>query len=330
MSEQSERVFSAIQPTGIIHLGNYLGAIRQWVHAQKHTDCIFCIANTHAITVRQNPQTLHATTYNLAALLLACGIDPKQAILFIQSSIDAHAALAWILECHLFMGELSRMTQFKDKSQQHPKNINAGLFNYPALMAADILLYDVDSVPVGDDQRQHVELARDVAIRFNHEYGETFKIPKATFPPLTARVMSLADPSKKMSKSDSNPNGMITILDSPDTVRAKLKKATTDSVGQIAFNPEQKGVHNLLTIYQSLTGNSTESILSEFEGKGYGVLKERVSEAIIAEIAPIGERYAALSKDMQEVQRILQEGANKANEIASARYNLAKERVGLV
>lgn len=325
-----ERVFSAIQPTGIIHLGNYLGAIKQWVQTQKHTDCIFCIANTHAITIRQNPQTLHATTYNLAAILLACGIDTEQATLFIQSSVDAHTALAWILECHLSMGELSRMTQFKDKSQKHPKNINAGLFNYPALMAADILLYDVDSVPVGDDQRQHVELARDVAIRFNHEYGETFKIPKAVFPPLTARVMSLTDPSKKMSKSDGNANSMITILDSPETVHAKLKKATTDSLGQIAFNPEQKGVYNLLTIYQSLTGYNTESILCEFEGKGYGTLKERVGEAIIAEIAPIGERYAALSKNMQYVQKILQQGANKANEIASVRYTLAKERIGLV
>lgn len=325
-----ERVFSAIQPTGIIHLGNYLGAVKQWVQTQKHTDCIFCIANTHAITIRQNPQTLHTTTYNLAAILLACGIDTEQATLFIQSSVDAHTALAWILECHLSMGELSRMTQFKDKSQKHPKNINAGLFNYPALMAADILLYDVDSVPVGDDQRQHVELARDVAIRFNHEYGETFKIPKAVFPQLTARVMSLTDPSKKMSKSDGNPNSMITILDSPETVRAKLKKATTDSLGQIAFNPEQKGVYNLLTIYQSLTGYNTESILCEFEGKGYGTLKERVGEAIIAEIVPIGERYAALSKNMQHVQKILQQGANKASEIASVRYTLAKERVGLV
>lgn len=325
-----ERVFSAIQPTGILHLGNYLGAVKQWVNAQQNTDCLYCIANTHAITIRQNPQTLNETTTKLAALLLACGISAEQSILFVQSNIDEHTALAWILECHIFMGELSRMTQFKDKSKKHPKNINAGLFNYPALMAADILLYDVDSVPVGDDQRQHVELARDVAIRFNNEYGETFKIPKATFPPLTARVMSLTNPEKKMSKSDENPNSMITILDSPDVVRAKLKRATTDSLGQIAFNPEQKGIYNLLSIYQSITAQSQESILREFENLGYGALKERVGEAIIAEIAPISERYAALSKNMQKVQEILHFGANKARAIARERYHTAKERVGLV
>lgn len=325
-----ERVFSGIQPTGNLHLGNYLGAIKQWVTSQDDYDTIFCIVNSHAITIKQDPKILTQTTLQLTALLLACGIDIEKSILFVQSEVDEHAGLAWILECHIPMGDMSRMTQFKDKSQKNAKNINVGLFSYPALMAADILLYNVDSVPVGDDQRQHIELTRDVALRFNKEYGDVFTIPKAMIPQMGARIMSLSDPANKMSKSDTNPNGMIAILDSPDVIRKKLRRATTDSLAKIAFNENQKGIYNLLTIYQSITGQDMGTILDELAPLGYAALKDRVADVVIETLAPIQERYHTLIDDVTQLKKILCDGANKARQIAKPRYTLIKEHVGLL
>lgn len=325
-----KRVFSGIQPTGNIHLGNYLGAVKHWVDSQNEFDNIFCIVNSHAITVKQNPAELKAKTYELAAILLACGIDTQKSKLFIQSEVDEHAALAWILDCNIPMGDMSRMTQFKDKSQKNPKNINIGLFNYPALMAADILLYQSDLVPVGEDQKQHLELTRDVAARFNRDYGETFKIPEPMIPKIGARIMGLDDPSKKMSKSESKPNHGIALLDSPEDILKKFKRATTDSENLVRFNPDQAGIYNLLSIYQSFTGDSCEAIEARFEGKGYGTFKVAVAEAVIEGLRPIRESYAKLIEDRAYLQSVLNQSANEVRVIAQKTYASVKERVGLV
>lgn len=325
-----KRVFSGIQPTGNIHLGNYLGAVKHWVDSQNEFDNIFCIVNSHAITVKQNPAELKAKTYELAAILLACGIDTQKSKLFIQSEVDEHAALAWILDCNIPMGDMSRMTQFKDKSQKNPKNINIGLFNYPALMAADILLYQSDLVPVGEDQKQHLELTRDVAARFNRDYGETFKIPEPMIPKIGARIMGLDDPTKKMSKSESKPNHGIALLDSPEDILKKFKRATTDSENLVRFNPDQAGIYNLLSIYQSFTGDSCEAIEGRFEGKGYGAFKVAVAEAVIEGLRPIRESYAKLIEDRAYLQSVLNQSANEVRVIAQKTYASVKERVGLV
>lgn len=325
-----KRLFSGIQPTGNIHLGNYLGAVKNWVDSQDEFDNIFCIVNSHAITIKQDPALLRAKTYELAAILLACGIDMKKSKLFIQSEVDEHAALAWILDCNIPMGDMSRMTQFKDKSQKNPKNINIGLFNYPALMAADILLYQTDFVPVGEDQKQHLELTRDVAERFNRDYGETFKIPEPMIPKMGARIMGLDDPTKKMSKSEGKPNHGIALLDTPDEILKKFKKATTDSENLVRFNPEQTGIFNLLTIYQIFTGQSQELIEAEFEGKGYGIFKVAVAEAVIEGLKPIQERYAKLTKEQGYLEEVLSHGANEVRKIAQKTYKEVKERVGLI
>ena len=325
-----KRVFSGIQPTGNIHLGNYLGAVKNWVDSQDEFDNIFCIVNSHAITIRQDPAALKAKTYELAAVLLACGIDVDKSKLFIQSEIDEHTALAWILECNIPMGDMSRMTQFKDKSQKNPKNINTGLFNYPALMAADILLYRSDFVPVGEDQKQHLELTRDVAERFNRDYGETFTIPEPMIPKVGARIMGLDDPSKKMSKSENKPNHGIALLDSPDEILRKFKKATTDSQNIVRFDQNQAGIYNLLSIYQIFTNKSQEAIEAEFEGKGYGVLKIAVAEAVIEGLRPIQERYARLANDQTYLREILAKSAEHVRAIAQETYQKAKKRVGLI
>ncbi|MGP1450026.1 MAG: tryptophan--tRNA ligase [Wolinella sp.] len=325
-----KRIFSGIQPTGNIHLGNYLGAVKNWVDSQDEFDNIFCIVNSHAITTKQDPAMLRAKTYELAAVLLACGIDVQKSKVFIQSEIDEHAALAWILDCNIPMGDMSRMTQFKDKSQKNPKNINIGLFNYPALMAADILLYQTDLVPVGEDQKQHLELTRDVAERFNRDFGETFKIPEPMIPKIGARIMGLDDPSKKMSKSDGKPNHGIALLDSPDEILKKFKRATTDSENVVRFNKEQAGIYNLLSIYQSFTQKGQEEIEAEFEGKGYGAFKVAVAEAVIDGLRPIQERYAKLTNEEAYLREILTKSAESVRTIAQKTYTRAKERVGLV
>lgn len=325
-----KRVFSGIQPTGTIHLGNYLGAVKNWVDSQEIYENIFCVVNSHAITIKQDPKQLAQKTYELAAMLLACGIDTKKSSLFIQSQIDEHAALAWILDCNIPMGDMSRMTQFKDKSAKNPKNINVGLFNYPALMAADILLYQVDGVPVGEDQKQHLELTRDVAMRFNRDYGECFKIPEALIPKVGARVMGLDNPESKMSKSSSGANHAIFLLDTPEVIMTKFKKATTDSHNTIVFDTTRPGLYNLLSIYEIFTHKSRESIEEEFVGKGYGHLKTAIAEVVIESLRPIRETYKKLMNDQAYIKQILDEGVQKVRPIATSTYNKAKELVGLI
>ncbi len=325
-----KRVFSGIQPTGNIHLGNYLGAVKNWVDSQDEYENIFCIVNSHAITIYQNPNELKDKTYELAAMLLACGIDMHKSSLFIQSEVDEHAALAWILDCNIPMGDMSRMTQFKDKSSKNPKNINVGLFNYPALMAADILLYQVDGVPVGEDQKQHLELTRDVAMRFNRDYGECFKIPEPLIPKVGARVMGLDNPESKMSKSDKGENHAVFLLDSPEAIMKKIKKATTDSHTSIVFDANRAGVYNLLGIYEVLSQKSRADIEKEFENKGYGYLKTTIAEIVIESLRPIREKYEQLCKDKQYIKQILAKGADNVRPIARQTYQKAKDLVGLV
>ena len=325
-----KRVFSGIQSTGKVHLGNYLGAIKNWVDSQKDYENIFCIVNSHAITIAQDPKELKKNTYELAKVLLACGIDPKRSHLFIQSEVDEHGALAWVLDCNIAMGEMSRMTQFKDKSQRNPKNINVGLFNYPALMAADILLYQTDLVPVGEDQKQHLELTRNVAQKFNRDFGECFKIPEAMIPKVGARVMGLDDPSVKMSKSIAGANHAIFLLDDAETIMRKVKKATTDSEGCIKFDENRAGVYNLLGIYEIFSQKTRAEIESHFANKGYGDLKKELGEVIVEGLRPIWQRYEDLSKEEDYIMQVLNDGRDRAKEIASKTYKNVKELVGLV
>ncbi|RDU56692.1 tryptophan--tRNA ligase [Helicobacter sp. MIT 99-5507] len=323
-------VFSGIQPTGNIHLGNYLGAVKNWVDMQDMYDNIFCIVNSHAITIKQNPKELIQKTLDLACILIACGIDPKKSNLFIQSKIDYHPALAWILDCNIFMGDMTRMTQFKDKSNKNPKNINVGLFNYPALMAADILLYQVDLVPVGSDQKQHIELTRNVAMKFNRDFGECFKIPEPLILKEGARVMGLDDPTTKMSKSATGKNHAIFLLDEPDVIISKIKKATTDSNSNIVFDENRAGVYNLLCIYEVLSKKNRASIEDEFANKGYGVFKNALAEIIIDTLRPIQTKYRELNNDKKYIQEILQNGLDSVLPRAESTYNKAKELIGLL
>lgn len=323
-----KRSFSGIQPTGKLHLGNYLGAIKNWVKNQGDYENIYCVVNSHAITVRQDPKDLQKTTKELLALLLACGLDSKQSRLFIQSRIDYHAALAWILNCNIPLGDMQRMTQFKDKSQKNPQNINVGLFSYPGLMAADILLYQSDVVPIGEDQKQHLELARDVAIRFNDRYGNCFKIPEPLIPKVGARIKSLDNPSVKMSKSASSEVGIIYLLDSKDAVAKKIKKAITDSDGVIAFDENRLGVYNLLCIYECLTSKAREEIEGSF--RNYGELKAALIEAINSELAPIQREYEKLVGEADYLERLIAQHEDAVRSIASDTYSKAKSLVGLI
>ncbi|MDA3966888.1 MULTISPECIES: tryptophan--tRNA ligase [Helicobacter] len=327
---QLKRVFSGIQPTGDIHLGNYLGAVKNWVDREKEYDNVFCVVNSHAITIPQDPKVLREKTYELCAMLLACGL--KDSTLFIQSEVQEHTSLGWLLTCITPMGDLNRMTQFKDKSQKNPKNILAGLFNYPNLMSADILLYKSHYVPVGEDQKQHIELARDTAIRFNRDFGETFIVPEPLIQKEGARIMGLDDPTKKMSKSSGvdKPNHLIALLDTPEVILKKCKKATTDSENKILFDKDRAGIYNLLTIYQCLSGDSKENIESEFANKGYGEFKVALADLIIEKLKPIRESYLKLIDDKSHLESILKSGANKAREIAEKTYKEAKEKMGLI
>lgn len=326
--QNKKMIFSGVQPTGCITLGNYIGALKNWVLLQHDYQCIYSVVDMHSITVRQNPDELRERCRQFLALYIAAGIDPKESILFYQSHVAGHAELAWILNCHTYLGELSRMTQFKDKSAKHEDNINAGLFTYPVLMAADILLYQTDLVPVGVDQKQHLELARDIAIRFNHLYGDTFIVPDGYIPPVGARVMSLQDPTSKMSKSDPNPNGYIWVLDSPDVIVKKIKRAVTDSDGEIAYREGKHGVNNLLSIYGAIIGKKPEDAALEFEGQGYGALKLRVAEAVCEELRPLQERYEKIIADPSFLDSVAKEGAEKASAIAEKTLVLVKDKVG--
>ncbi|GAA7079060.1 tryptophan--tRNA ligase [Helicobacter pylori] len=325
---QKKRVFSGIQPTGQIHLGNYLGAIKHWVEMQDEYENLFCVVNSHAITLPIDPTFLKSQTYELVKLLLACGISPKQSGLFIQSEVDEHAALAWLLNCQVSMGEMQRMTQFKDKSLKNPKSVNVGLFNYPILMASDILLYQSDLVPVGEDQKQHLELTRNIAEKFNRDFGNCFKVPEPLIAKVGARVMGLDDPKVKMSKSHQGANHAIFLLDEPDVIVRKIKKAATDSMGVIAFDEKREGIFNLLNIYMLLSDESPENIEERFKNKGYGDFKKELAEVVIQSLKPIQERYKEISDD--EVKAVLNHGVKKARPLARATYQKAKELMGLV
>ena len=331
MEQQRKKiVLSGIQPSGSPTLGNYVGALRNWALLQTDDRfCYYCVANLHAATVRQDPDELRKRAFDTVALLLACGVDPKKSVVFVQSHVKEHAELNWVLACSTYMGELNRMTQFKDKSQKHADNINAGLYTYPVLMAADILLYQSDLVPVGDDQKQHIEITRDIAIRFNKAHGETFRIPDGYIPKVGARLMSLQDPTQKMSKSDPNPNGYVAIMDDPSVILKKFKRAVTDSDGLIQFDPVNKpGVSNLLAIYTTFTGKTLPEAEAEFEGKGYGHLKTAVADAVIEELTPIQNEFKRLVSDEAYIRRIMEDGAEQARIAAAATLAKAYHAMG--
>ncbi len=330
ISDNKQRILSAVQPSGKLTLGNYLGAIQNWALMQDDYECVYMVANMHAITVRQDPIKLRAQTLEVFAQLLAAGIDPEKSIIFIQSHVPAHAELAWILNCYTMFGELSRMTQFKDKSKKNADNINAGLFTYPSLMAADILLYKADLVPVGSDQKQHVEIARDIANRFNGIYGDVFTVPEPYIPKSGARVMSLSDPLKKMSKSDDNVNSFILLLDSPDDIMRKFKRAVTDSDTRIYMGKGKDGVNNLIGIYSAITGKTPEEIENEFEGKGYGVFKPAVAEVVIEKLRPIREKTEELIKNKDYLESLYKNGAENAAKIADRTLEKVMKKVGFV
>lgn len=330
MENIKKRSFSAIQPSGTITLGNYLGAIRNWVKLQDEFDCIFAIADLHTITVRQEPALLRSHSIELLAMLLAAGINPEKSLLFCQSHVHQHAELAWVLNCYTQMGELSRMTQFKDKSAKHANNINAGLFTYPTLMAADILLYKADIVPVGEDQKQHLELSRDIANRFNNTYSETFVVPEPYIVKSGGRVMSLQNPTSKMSKSDENINGFIALTDSEDVIMRKFKRAVTDSETAIEYREGKDGINNLLNIYSAVTGKTVEEAVKEFEGKGYGEFKPAVGEAVASHLKPIQERYNDYMKNKDYIVSVYTKSAEIASKIAESTLRKVYKKVGFL
>jgi len=328
--DDKKLIFSGIQPTGTFTLGNYIGAVRNWGKLQDEFNCIYCVVDMHAITVRQDPVKLRQNTMNAYALLMACGVDPEKSILFIQSHVKTHAELSWVLSCNTQFGELSRMTQFKDKSQRHADDVNSGLFTYPVLMAADILAYNADLVPVGVDQKQHLELARNIAQRFNQRYGDFFTLPEPYIPEVGAKVMSLQDPTKKMSKSDDNPNSCILILDDKDTIIRKFKRAVTDSDSEICYREGKDGINNLMTIYSTVTGKNFDSITSEFAGKGYGDFKLAVGEAVADHLEPIRTEFERISKDKAFLKECYTSGAEKALRYSQRIVSKVYRKVGFV
>lgn len=329
MEEAKKIIFSGIQPSGVLTLGNYLGAVKNWAELQDKFYCYYCVVDMHAITVRQNPAELRSRCADTLSLLLAAGLDPEKNIVYMQSHVPGHAQLAWVLNCYTYTGELSRMTQYKEKSQRYADNLNAGLYTYPVLMAADILLYKADMVPVGADQKQHLELTRDIAIRFNNVYGDVFTVPEPYIAEAGARIMSLAEPEKKMSKSDANENGFISLLDPPDVIARKIKRAVTDSDGEIRYDEEKKpGVSNLLTIYASLAGKTVKEAEQEFAGQGYGVLKEACSQVLIDELAPLQDRYRKFRADKGYLTEIMQRNAGIADSAARKMLLKVYKKIG--
>ena len=323
-------IFSGVQPSGKLTLGNYLGALRNFEKFQDEYDCYYSIVDLHAITVPQEAKNLRANTLEILAQYLACGLDPEKSTIFIQSHVSAHTELMWILNTMTYMGELSRMTQFKDKSQKSEANLNAGLFTYPVLMASDILLYQTNLVPVGEDQKQHLELARDLASRFNNRYSPTFEIPEGYIPKEVGRVMSLQEPTKKMSKSDSNENAFILLADDPDTIRRKIKRSVTDSEGVVRYSDEQPGIKNLIDIYTQLDNKTVEEVVSMYEGKGYGEFKEDLAEVIVKALNPIREKYLELLKDKAYLEKVYAMGAEKAEKQARKTLRKVYKKVGLI
>ncbi|MBR2503703.1 MAG: tryptophan--tRNA ligase [Oscillospiraceae bacterium] len=329
MDAPKKRVFSGIQPTGAFTLGNYIGAVRNWPLLQDEYDCIYCVVDQHALTIRQVPAELRKRSYEAAAMLLASGIDPQKSLVFIQSHVPQHSQLAWVLSCNAQYGELGRMTQFKDKSSKHADNINTGLFTYPVLMAADIMLYNAHYVPVGGDQKQHVELARDIAQRFNNNYSETFVLPEPMIPKVGARVMSLQEPTKKMSKSDANEKSFVLMTDSADVIMKKFKSAVTDSDGIVRYDTENKpGISNLMGIYSVMTGKGFEEIEKEFEGQGYGTFKTAVAESVIDTLKPVQDEYNRILGDKPYLEGVLKEGAEKARYQANRQLSKVYRKIG--
>ncbi|EGT3814614.1 TPA: tryptophan--tRNA ligase [Clostridioides difficile] len=329
MSEKKV-ILSGAQPSGKMTLGNYLGAIKNWTELQDNYDCYYSIVDLHAITVPQDPKVLRANTIELLAQYIACGLDPEKNTIFIQSHVKEHVELMWVLNTMTYMGELSRMTQFKDKSQKSEANLNAGLFTYPVLMAADILLYQTDLVPVGDDQKQHLELARDLANRFNNRFSPTFVVPEGYYPKGGARVMSLQEPTKKMSKSDLNENAFILLADDSDSIKRKIKRSVTDSLGVVKYNDEQPGIKNLIDIYSNLSKKSVEEIVNMYEGKGYGIFKEDVAEVVSEALRPIREKYVDLLNNKDYLEKIYSMGAEKAEKQARKTLRKVYKKVGFI
>ena len=328
-SVTGKRLYSAVQPTNALTIGNYIGAIRNMVALQDEYDCTYAIANMHAITVRQQPAQLRANTLSVLALYLACGIDPAKCTLYVQSHVPCHAELAWVLNTFTYVGEMERMTQFKDKSAKHADNINMGLMDYPVLMAADILLYNADVVPVGIDQRQHLEICRDIAVRFNNIYSPTFVVPEGVYPKVGAKISDLLDPSKKMSKSSENAAGTVFMNDDRDAIIRKFRRAVTDSEGVVRYDPEAKpGISNLLSIYTAFTGRSIARAEAEFAGKGYGDFKSAVAETVADCLAPVQAEQARLLSDKQYLNSVLEEGARRAYKVASATLAKVYRKIG--
>jgi len=323
-------IFSGVQPSGEVTLGNYLGAIKNWVELQDEYDCYYCIVDLHAITIPQVPASLRKKSLELLAKYIASGIEPEKNTLFIQSHVSAHAELAWVLNCISYMGQLNRMTQFKEKSQKGEANLNSGLFTYPVLMAADILLYQTDIVPVGEDQKQHLELARDLAQRFNSKYSDTFKVPEPYIPKVGAKIMSLQEPNSKMSKSDKDENGFISIVDTPDIISKKIKRAVTDSLGTVKYSDDQPGIKNLITIHSKFTGESYEEIENKYQDQGYGKFKEDVAEIIIEGLRPIREKFEYLMNNKDYLENIYMNGANKAERTARKTLRKVYKKVGFI
>ncbi len=332
MSDTKKRILSGIQPSGALTLGNYLGALRNWVELSRgdEYEAFFMLADMHTITVRQTPKDFRKNAMDLLALFIASGLDPERSPIFFQSHVPAHSMLAWVLICNTYMGELSRMTQYKDKAKKHASNLNAGLFTYPSLMAADILLYQADLVPVGNDQNQHLELTRDLANRFNNAYSETFKVPSAYNPKVGARIMSLQDPTQKMSKSDTNENGYILLLDPLDRAANKIKRAVTDSCSEVKRGEGKAGIENLMSIYGACTGKSFDEIETEFEGKGYGDFKKAVADAVVETLRPIQEKYADLMKNKDYLKQVYKSGAERAARVANKTLAKVYRKVGFI
>lgn len=328
MLNGKKSLFSGMQATGTLHLGNYLGALKNWLEFQEEYECFYCVVDMHSITVRQDPAELRRKARNLLTLYIAAGLDPDKNCIYYQSHVPAHAELAWILNCFTYMGELSRMTQFKDKAAKNEGNINAGLFTYPVLMAADILLFQSDIVPVGDDQKQHLELTRDIAQRFNAIYGDVFTIPEPYIKKTGARIMSLQEPTKKMSKSDENANGSIFLLDDADTIIRKFKRAVTDSDNQIRHSKDKPGISNLIEIYCIASGKSIEETEKEFDGKGYGEFKLAVGEAVVSMLKPVQDRFAELCKEKDYIDGIIKTNAEKAEYFANKTLRKVQKKVG--
>ena len=328
MINDKKVLFSGMQATGNLTLGNYLGALKNWITLSDEYECFYSVVDMHSITVRQDPATLRKRARALLTLYIAAGLDPEKNCIYYQSHVSGHAELAWILNCYTYMGELNRMTQFKDKAAKHADNINAGLFTYPVLMAADILLFQADVVPVGIDQMQHLELTRDIAQRFNGIYGDVFTVPEAYIGKVGAKIMSLQEPTKKMSKSDENPNGSIYLMDDPDTIMRKCKRAVTDSEAQILYRDEQPGVKNLIDIYRACTNKTVDEVVKEFDGKGYGDFKMAVGEAVVSVLKPLQDEVARLEKDKGYIDSIIKNNAEKANYYATKTLRKVERKVG--